>query len=132
MQNIGMCAWSRIGATLAASSDVQPTTAMRFELLAIICWAAGTASAGSPRVSNSLQLTVCPMTPPALLMARAAGRHAAKYAGPSAASGPVKGAMTPMSRGDLLDDPLGVDELPQAASASVSIAKRTPAPLPTR
>ena len=71
------------------------------------------------------------MTPPALLMARAAGRHAAKYAGPSAASGPVNGAMTPMSRDDVLPDPPGV-ELPHAASARVSIAKSTPTPLPTR
>jgi len=58
--DIGMCAWLRIGATLDASSDVQPTTAMRFEWLATICCAAGTASAGSPRVSNSWQLTMCP------------------------------------------------------------------------
>src|ERR1700674_3813281 len=119
-----------MGTTLAASSDVQPTTAIRFEWLAIIWLAAGTASAGSPRVSNSWQLTMCPMTPPALLMARAAGRHAAKYAGPRAASAPVNGAITPMSSGDLLDDPLGV-ELPHAASARVSIAKTTPTPLPT-
>ena len=36
MQNIGMCALSTIGATAEASSDVQPTTAIKLELLAII------------------------------------------------------------------------------------------------
>jgi hypothetical protein len=65
-------------AGLDASSDVQPTTIIRFGLLAIICRVAGTASAGSPRVSNCLQLTWWPMTPPSALIARAAGRHAAK------------------------------------------------------
>src|SRR5207302_8372307 len=52
MQNIGMCALLTIGATAEASSDVQPTTAIKLELLAIIWLAAGAASAGSPRVSN--------------------------------------------------------------------------------
>src|ERR1700722_16785989 len=120
-----------MGTTLEASSDVHPTTAIRFEWLATICWAAGTASAGSPRVSNSWQLTMCPMTPPALLMARAAGRHAAKYAGPSAASAPGKGAMTPMSSGDVLGDAPPEGVLPHAASPIESVAKRTPTPLPT-
>ena len=36
MQNIGVCALSIIGATAEASSEVQPTTAIKFELLAII------------------------------------------------------------------------------------------------
>ena len=43
--------------TLAASSDVQPMTMKRLGVLATICRAAGTASAGSPRVSNCLQVT---------------------------------------------------------------------------
>src|ERR1035437_8364656 len=70
MQNMGTWAWSMMGTTLDASSEVQPTTAMRLEWLAIICWAAGTASAGSPRVSNCWQPTVWAMILPPLLMAR--------------------------------------------------------------
>src|SRR5207302_3653466 len=85
--------------TLEASSDVQPMTIMRFGVLATICRAAGTASAGSPRVSNCLQVTWRPRMPPAALMARVAGRHAAKYAGPSCASAPVNGATIPTTNG---------------------------------
>src|SRR5579864_7736215 len=77
MQNIGMWARSMIGATVAASSDVQPTTAIRFLLAAIIWLAAGTASAGSPRVSNCWHFTWRPPTPPLLLMDGAAARQAA-------------------------------------------------------
>src|SRR6266851_3515037 len=77
MQNIGMCARSTIGATAEASSDVQPTTAIRFELLATIWLAAGVASAGSPRVSNFWQLTLRPPTPPWLLISGCAARQAA-------------------------------------------------------
>src|SRR5712691_6340809 len=77
MQNIGMCARSTIGATAEASSDVQPTTAIRFELLATIWLAAGVASAGSPRVSNFWQLTLRPPTPPWLLISGWAARQAA-------------------------------------------------------
>src|ERR1700736_341184 len=77
MQNIGICARLMIGATVAASSEVQPTTAIRLELLAIIWLAAGTASAGSPRVSNCWHLTWRPPTPPVLFMDGAAARHAA-------------------------------------------------------
>src|SRR4029077_5764160 len=77
IQNMGMWARSMIGATVAASSDVHPTTAMRLELLAIMELAAGTASAGSPRVSNFWQLTCRPPTPPLLLIDGAAARHAA-------------------------------------------------------
>src|SRR5258708_37294351 len=101
-QTAGMWLCSRMGITLDASSDVQPITIIRLELLAIICRVAGTASAGSPLVSNCLQLSWWPITPPAALMARVAGRHAAKYAGPSAASGPVNGARMPTTRGELL------------------------------
>ena len=77
MQNIGMCAPFTIGATADASSEVQPTTAIRLELLATIWLAAGAASAGSPRVSNCWHLTLRPPTPPLLLIDGAAARHAA-------------------------------------------------------
>src|SRR4029077_9029124 len=77
MQNIGTWALSTIGATAEASSDVQPTTAIRLELLAIIWFAAGAASAGSPRVSNCWHLIWRPPTPPPLLISGAAARHAA-------------------------------------------------------
>ena len=77
MQNIGMWALSTMGATVAASSEVQPTTAIRLELPATIWLAAGTASAGSPRVSNFWHLTCRPPTPPLLLIEGAAARQAA-------------------------------------------------------
>src|ERR1700719_1046677 len=89
MQNIGILARLMMGTTVDASSDVQPTTAIRLWLLAIIWLAAGTASAGSPRVSNTWHLTWRPPTPPLLLMEGAAARHAAWYAGPRPASAPV-------------------------------------------
>ena len=72
MQTMGMWDRSRIGTTVDASSEVQPTTPMRFELLEIIALAAGTASAGSPRVSNCWQLTWRPPMPPAPLIESAA------------------------------------------------------------
>jgi len=77
MQNMGMWARSMIGTTVEASSDVQPTTAIRLVLPAIMALAAGTASAGSPRVSNFWQLTWRPLTPPLLLIEGAAARQAA-------------------------------------------------------
>ncbi len=72
MQVMGMWERSRIGTTVDASSEVQPTTPMRFELPAIIEFAAGTASAGSPFVSNDWQLTWRPPMPPAPLIDSAA------------------------------------------------------------
>ena len=57
------------GTTLAASSEVTPMTRARFGVVANICRVAGTASAGSPRVSTPLQVSLWPSTPPALLMA---------------------------------------------------------------
>ena len=57
------------GTTLAASSEVTPMTSARFGVVANICLVAGTASAGSPRVSTPLQLSLWPSTPPALLTA---------------------------------------------------------------
>ena len=60
MQKCGTWARSMIGTTGDASSEVHPTTTIRLGLLAIICWTAGTASAGSPLVSNFWQVSVCP------------------------------------------------------------------------
>src|SRR5258708_21033039 len=77
MQNIGMWPRSMIGATVAASSEVHPTTAIRLELLAIIALAAGTASAAPPRGSNFWQLTCRPPTPPLLLIDGAAATQTA-------------------------------------------------------
>src|ERR1700694_1381873 len=81
MQYIGICALSMIGTTLEASSDVQPTAAIRFELPAIIALAAGTASAGSPRVSNFWQLTCRPPMPPLLLVSRSEVRRTKRTTG---------------------------------------------------
>src|ERR1043165_2196155 len=77
MQNIGIFARSTIGATAEASSDVHPITALRFECPAAIGLAAAAASAGSPRVSNLLQVTCRPPTPPLLLIDGIAARQAA-------------------------------------------------------
>src|SRR5438132_931094 len=76
MQNIGMCARSMMGATVEASSDVHPTAAIRFEWAATMAFAAGTASAGSPRVSNCWHFTCRLPTPPLLLIDGAAARQA--------------------------------------------------------
>ena len=51
------------GTTEAASSEVQPMTRPRFDVEAYIWRTAGTASAGSPRVSTDLQLSLWPSTP---------------------------------------------------------------------
>src|SRR6202035_1551724 len=57
MQNIAILCALMTGATAAASSDVQPMTSARFEVEANIWLTAGTASAGSPRVSTLLQVS---------------------------------------------------------------------------
>ena len=69
MQNDTVLSAVKIGTTEAASSEVQPMTRARFEVEAYIWRTAGTASAGSPRVSTALHLSLCPSTPPALLIA---------------------------------------------------------------
>ena len=61
-----------IGTTEAASSEVHPMTRARLGVVANIWLTAGTASAGSPRVSTLLQASLWPSTPPAALMAEVA------------------------------------------------------------
>ena len=72
MQNMAILCALMTGATEAASSEVQPMTRARPGVEANIWFTAGTASAGSPRVSTLLQVSVCPSTPPAWLMAAVA------------------------------------------------------------
>src|SRR5579864_4143585 len=72
MQNDTILFAFMIGTTLAASSEVHPMTRARLAVVANICLVAGTASAGSPRVSTPLQLSLWPSTPPALLIAAVA------------------------------------------------------------
>src|SRR5579875_3227024 len=81
-----------IGTTEAASSEVRPMTSTRLEVEAYIWRTAGTASAGSPRVSTDLQVRSWPRTPPAALIALVAASQATRQVGPKAASGPVNGA----------------------------------------
>ena len=69
MQNETVLLAAKIGTTEAASSDVQPMTRPRFDVDAYIWRTAGTASAGSPRVSTALQANLWPSTPPAWLIA---------------------------------------------------------------
>src|SRR5579863_8582684 len=92
MQNDTILFAFMIGTTLAASSEVHPMTRARLDVVANICLVAGTASAGSPRVSTPLQLSLWPSTPPALLIAAVAPSQETRYVGPSAASGPLNGA----------------------------------------
>src|ERR1700728_3519803 len=54
MQNDTVFSAPKIGTTDAASSEVQPIASTRFEVDAYIWRTAGTASAGSPRVSTLL------------------------------------------------------------------------------
>src|ERR1700693_3502170 len=120
MQNMGMWERSRIGTTVDASSEVQPTTPMRFELLEIIWLAAGTASAGSPRVSNCWQLTLRPPIPPAPLIESEAAMQPARYRGPKLASAPEKGARTPTSSGP--EPSPALEELPPPQAARSTMA----------
>ena len=72
MQNIAILCALMTGATEAASSEVQPMTSASPEVEANIWLTAGTASAGSPRVSTDLQVSGWPSTPPAALIAAVA------------------------------------------------------------
>src|SRR6266446_8214506 len=107
-----------IGTTVDASSEVQPTTPMRSEFPAIIAFAAGTASAGSPLVSNCWQLTCRPPMPPAPLIESEAAMQPARYRGPKLASAPEKGARTPTSSGPEPNPPLLGVLPPHAASTT--------------
>src|SRR5665213_229835 len=80
-----------IGMVASASSELGPFMPMRLSVVAIIFWAAGTASAGSRRVSTATHCTWWPSTPPAWLMVLAAGMQPAAISGPKLASGPVNG-----------------------------------------
>ena len=68
MQNMAILRPLITGTTEAASSEVQPITSARLGVLANNWLTAGTASAGSPRVSTLLQLSLCPSTPPCASM----------------------------------------------------------------
>ena len=72
MQNIAILCALMTGATEAASSEVQPITRASPGVEANIWLTAGTASAGSPRVSTDLQVSGWPSTPPAALIAAVA------------------------------------------------------------
>src|ERR1700722_14439724 len=120
MQNETVLFAPKIGVTEAASSDVQPMTRARFDVEAYIWRTAGTASAGSPLVSTPLQPSVCPRTPPALLIALVAASHETRYVGPSAASVPVNGATSATVSWELA---AVAAEFPRAAAATVTAAK---------
>ena len=125
MQNMAILCELMIGTTEAASSEVQPMTRARLGVEANIWFTAGTASAGSPRVSTPLQVRLWPRTPPALLMAAVAPSQETRYVGPSAASAPLNGATSAMvSLPDPVPELLLADveppELPQAASPAAS------------
>src|SRR5581483_1080503 len=70
--------------------ELGPFMPTRFVVVASIFCAAGTASAGSPRVSTVTHCTWCPSTPD-LLIRCAATTQPACISGPKLASGPVKG-----------------------------------------
>src|SRR5260370_11801178 len=83
------------GTTAAASSEVQPMMSARLCVRLSRLPTAGTASAGSLLVSAEVQLTGCPRTPPALLMAVTAPWQDTREIGPRAASPPLNGAPSP-------------------------------------
>ncbi len=63
-------------------------TRPRFEVEAYIWRTAGTASAGSPRVSTALQANLWPRTPPAALIALVDASQETRYVGPEGRVGP--------------------------------------------
>src|SRR5579872_6455064 len=123
MQNDTVLLAVKIGTTDAASSEVQPITNTRFDVEAYIWRTAGTASAGSPRVSTLLQLSVCPSTPPALSIAFVAASQDTRYVGPSAASGPVNGATS----ATVNDEPAAVAADPPESAAATAATATAPA-----
>ena len=70
---IGILARLSIGTMVGADAVPGPVTRTRLDVVASICWTAGSASAGSPRVSTPLYTSLWPRTPPALLIAYIAG-----------------------------------------------------------
>src|SRR5258708_36250449 len=92
MQNITVLWLLMIGTTAAASSEVQPMMSARLCVRLSRLPTAGTASAGSLLVSAEVQLTVCPRTPPALLMAGTAPLQDTPEIGPRAAPAPLNTA----------------------------------------
>src|SRR5260370_14904592 len=62
--NIGTFAWLISGAVASASSELGPSTPKTLEVVASILLAAGTASAGAPRVAAARQRSFTPRAPP--------------------------------------------------------------------
>src|SRR5260221_11187685 len=108
MQNTAILWALMIGTTEAASSDVQPITSARLDVVANIWLTAGTASAGPPRASTLLQVSLCPSTPPALLTAEGPPQQEARDGRPTAASTPRNGATSAIARAE----PGGAARLP--------------------
>src|SRR5438309_11353767 len=109
-----------IGTVAVASSELGPSTPTRFDVVASICRAAGTASAGSPRESTAAHLKEWPSTPPAPLMRCTAVRHPAISNGPNAASAPVNGSKAATVKDPPLvplDPTLPLDPQPPAITA---------------
>src|SRR5579863_8433767 len=121
MQNDTVLLAAKIGTTDAASSEVQPITNAGAPD-AYIWRTAGTASAGSPRVSTDLQFSMWPSTPPALSIALVAPSHDTRYVGPSAASGPVNGATSAIVSVEPAAVAAGPPDTAAAAAAAVSAA----------
>src|SRR5258708_10025204 len=92
MQNITVFFLLSRGTTDAASSEVQPMTSSRFLGLASRLPTAGSASAGSPRVSFDAHAALWPRIPPAALIAFVLPVHHTRELGPSAASTPLNSA----------------------------------------
>jgi hypothetical protein len=81
-----------MGTVALASSELGPMICIRFGVVASIFWAAGTASAGSPRLSTTGHwMLVWPRMPPAEAIDLAAAGQPALISGPKLASAPVNG-----------------------------------------
>ncbi len=136
--NIGMLARLKSGTVGGASFEPGPSTPTRWLLVAISDSAAGTASAGSPRLSTALHdACLWLRIPPAATIAWVAGAQPAICSGPKLASGPLKlwkaaklsGLLLVSAAVDELPDPdelapeeLALDELPHALMATAAAA----------
>ena len=120
--NIGTLAALISGAVASASSELGPSTPNRFDVVASIFAAPVTASAGSPRVSTLEQTILSPSTPPAALIALAAGWQPAIISGPNDASGPVNGLNATTARVEFFTVPDCADEHAAAVAETVRTA----------
>src|SRR6516164_4829540 len=119
---MGMCCLLNSDTVLGASLVLGPTIPTRFDVDAIICWAAGTASAASLRLSVEVHWTWWPRIPPAWSMTATAARHPVWFSGPNTASDPEYGSKALKVSVPFAPPP---DEVAQPAPTTASTASKT-------